>query len=431
MWAATDSWPVLRFISGAMVRHFSLLWGDPPALRASLPSTGDNIHTQETSTHVQGSKDVGFEDIVKGIDRWVEDGAVRGASIAITHRGEIVAMHQAGEARPGARTSPETLFALASVSKPFTAAAVMRVIEQGLFSLDDDVVTILPDFASVDDPFADDVLPQLEARRESITFRHLLAHTSGLPENIGIKRLRARDLPSLDQQVDTMMTVPLASAPGEILRYSNLGPAIAARAAETAAATPFHDLLQHTILDTMELDDIILRPDKAYDERIAIVQDPSNEGTGAESYNSAYWRKTGITWGGYFGTPLAVLDFAASFLPGRDSALSDESIRAMTTDQAGGAPGGVESMGVRWDPGFWGIGWEVKGDKRRHWTGTKTSHDTWCHWGQAGTLVWVDPTRDLGVAMFANRTVRTLWPFRPARWSDISDAIVDAADERA
>lgn len=371
-----------------------------------------------------------FEDIVKGIDRWVADGAVKGAAIAVEHRGEIVAAHQAGEAKPGTKTSPETLFALASVSKPFTAAAVMRVIEQGLFSLDDDVVTILPDFAPVDDPFGDDVLPQLEALRERITFRHLLAHTSGLPENIGIRRLRERDLPSLDLQVDTMMSVPLTSAPGEVLRYSNLGPAIAARAAETATGTPFHDLLQHTILETMELDDLILRPDAGDDERIAIVQDPSNEGTPAESYNSDYWRRMGITWGGYYGTPATVLQFATNFLPGRDHALSDESIRAMTSDQTDGAPGGVESMGVHWDPGFWGIGWEVKGDKRRHWTGTKTSRDTWCHWGQAGTLVWVDQTRELGVAMFANRTVRTLWPFRPARWSDMSDAIVDAADER-
>lgn len=373
---------------------------------------------------------MGFEDVVTGIDRWVEDGAVQGAAIVIEHRGRIVATHQSGEARPGTKTLPETLFALASVSKPFTAAAVMRVIEQGLFSLDDDVVTILPDFASVDDPFAGDVLPQLEAQRDTITFRHLLAHTSGLPENVGMKRLRIRDLPTLDQQVDAMMTVPLISAPGEALRYSNLGPAIAARAAETATGTPFHDLLQHTILDPMALDDIILRPTAEDNDRIAIVQDPPNEGTGAESYNTDYWRQLGITWGGYYGTASAALRYATSFLPGRDTPLTNESVRAMTTDQVNGAPGGVESMGVRWDPGFWGIGWEVKGEKRRHWTGTKTSAETWCHWGQSGTLVWVDPTRELGVAMMANRTVRTLWPFRPARWSDLSDAIVDAADER-
>src|SRR5699024_2243246 len=109
-------------------------------------------------------------------------------------------------------------------------------------------------------------------------------------ENAGIKRIRATTMPTTDEQVDIMLKVPLASAPGERLRYSNLGPAIAARAAEVAMGTPFHHLLQHTILDEMGLADVQLTPDSSYDDRIAIVQDAANEGTPAESYNSRYWR---------------------------------------------------------------------------------------------------------------------------------------------
>lgn len=371
-----------------------------------------------------------FEDVAKEIDRWVADGAVPGASIAIEHRGRIVASRQAGEAAPGRPVGPDTMFALASISKPLTAAAIMRVVDQGLFSLDDSVASILPEFGSPDDPFAEDALPQLEARRDEITFRQLLAHTSGEPENAGIKRIRMTTMPTMEEQVDIMLAVPLVSAPGERLRYSNLGPAIAARAAAVATGMPFHRLLQHTILDGMELDDIHLTPDPSLDDRIAIVKDPANAGTPAESYNSRYWRDQGITWGGYFGTPIAVLRFATSFLPGRESPLSPASIEAMTTDQVGGAPGGVESLGAIWDPGFWGAGWEVKGDKPRHWTGESSSPETWCHWGQAGTLVWVDPTRELGVAVFANRAVHTPWPLRPPRWLDLSDAIIAVADRK-
>jgi CubicO group peptidase (beta-lactamase class C family) len=138
----------------------------------------------------------------------------------------------------------------------------------------------------------------------------------------------------------------------------------------------------------------------------------------------------GLTWGGYFGTAQDVLRFATSFLPGRENPLTPVSVKAMTTDQVDGALGGVESMGAIWDPGFWGIGWEVKDTKRKHWTGTKSSPATFCHWGQAGTLTWVDPERELGVSVFGNRTVRTLWPFRPARWSDLNDALVDVADAK-
>ena len=91
---------------------------------------------------------------------------------------------------------------------------------------------------------------------------------------------------------------------------------------------------------------MILTPRGDHDARIATVQDASNEGTPAESYNTRYWRDAGITWGGYFGTAKDVLRFATSFLPGRDTVLSPESVREMTSDQADGIPGGVESMGA-------------------------------------------------------------------------------------
>lgn len=373
---------------------------------------------------------VEFEDVIQSVDSWVNEGIVPGVSIAVEHHGDLVAEHHTGNAAPDRPVTAKTLFALASVSKPFSAAAVMGVIDQGLFSLDDEVASILPTFSETDDPFAEDAFPPLEAQRDDITFRQLLAHISGAPENAGIKRIRPTTLPTMNEQVEIMMHVPLKSAPGEILRYSNLGPAIAAHAAEVATGIPFHQLLQHTILDVMGLAGIALTPDASLDDRIAIVQDPSNEGTPAESYNSRYWRENGITWGGYFGTARDVLRFATSFLPNRDNPLSHESVLAMTTDQVHGAEGGVESLGVIWNPGFWGAGWEVKGTKRRHWTGETSSADTWCHWGQAGTLVWVDPTRELGVAVLANRTVRTPWPLRPARWTGLSDAIIEVADRK-
>jgi beta-lactamase class C len=372
-----------------------------------------------------------FGDVVREIDAWVEDGAVRGATIAVEHRGELVALHHAGEAQQGVPVDDDTLFALASVSKPLTVAAFMRVVEQGLVALDDPVTHVLHDFGHFDDPMAEGINPRLEGLRDSITFRQLLAHTSGLPELLPPDWLDMSTLPSMDHQVDLMMQVPLASAPGETLRYSNLGPAIAARAAEEVTGTGIHELIQHLVIDPMDLESgVVLTPRGDYDERIAIVQDPAHEGTPAESYNTRYWRDNGITWGGYFGTAKDTVRFATSFLPGRETVLSPGSVREMTTDQANGIPGGVESMMAIWNPAYWGIGWEVKGNKRRHWTGDLSSPDTFCHWGQAGTLTWVDPQRELGVSVFANRTVRTMWSFRPPRWAQISDALIEAADEK-
>jgi CubicO group peptidase (beta-lactamase class C family) len=129
-----------------------------------------------------------------------------------------------------------------------------------------------------------------------------------------------------------------------------------------------------------------------------------------------------------YGTTRAALAFASAFLPASQQLFSDETVAAMTTDQTGGVPGGVESFGAIWRVGRWGAGWEVKGEKTNHWTGTLTSPRTFCHWGQSGTLVWADPDRDLALAVFANRTVRQPWPMRPPRWAELSDAVVTVAD---
>lgn len=360
------------------------------------------------------------------IDEWVSTDVVPAASMAVWHNGDIIHTHAAGMRDASSPADTDTLFALASVSKPITAATVMRVIDQGVFGLDDEIGTILPEFGSLRDPNQDGAYPQLEALRDTITFRQALAHISGLPENAAPGKIRTLSLPSWREQTEVMMQTPLRSAPEERLRYSNLGPAIAALAAETATGTPFHKLTQRLVLDELELTNILLTPDAEDDGRIAKVQDAAHEGTPAESYNSQWWRENGIPWGGYFGSPTDVLTFASSFIDDTSSILSHESRAAMTTDQASGVDGGVESLGAIWTPAFWGVGWEVKGTKRRHWTGTLTSPNTYCHWGQAGTLCWVDPISRIGLAIFASRAVKTPWPLRPPRWSDLSDAVVTA-----
>ncbi len=370
-----------------------------------------------------------FSTPLEAIDTWVADGAVQGASAAVWHRGEIVATHVAGVATAGRPVGSDILFALASVSKPITATAVMTAVDAGSLSLDTPVAMVVPEFGEVEDPLEDEVLAQLEALRERVTIRHLLCHTSGLPENVGVKRIRMRDLPTLDKLIDAMCGLPLLSAPGEALRYSNAGFAIVSRAVERVTGIPFHDYLQTKVLDPMGLADVAMRPDDTWDDRIAHTDDAASAGTPAESYNSRYWRGLGIPWGGFFGTPVAIATFAGSFVSGAGSVLSDDSRLTMIVDQTGGVPGGVGTAGVHWDHGAWGLGWEVAGEKRNHWTGSLRSRRTFCHWGQSGTLVWADPERELALAVFGNRTVHRPWSLTPPRWPQLSDELVRAADE--
>lgn len=367
-----------------------------------------------------------FDDVARKIDDWVAEGVVPGASIAISYRGELVSHRHAGEARSGIPVSNETLFGLASLSKPITAAAVMTLIDEGLMDLDEPVTEILPEFGA-------DVSPRhsiavLESQRDDITLRQLLAHTAGLPENISPELFDRSSLGSRQEQTDLMLRTPLISAPGELLRYSNLGPGIAARAAEVVTGEDFLDIVRTRILQPMALHDIVLNPDADDVKRIAHLKDPADEGTPYESYNSAWWRETAIPWGGFYGSAADMLRFTTSFLPGNESVLSASSQMAMTHDQVGGVDGGVESMRAIWSPGYWAVGWEMKGTKPKHWTGNLTSGNTWDHWGFAGTLAWADPDRELAATVFTNRSVTSMWMFRPSRWATLCDDLCRVAD---
>ena len=366
-----------------------------------------------------------FDDALRQIDGWLIPSGVSGVGVAVWHRGELVAERYIGEARPGQPVDAQTLFALASVSKPISAATVMSAIEDGFFGLDDPVIDLVPEFHADDDLSA---IPVLETMRPEITVRHLLAHISGLPEDIGSREVRYSDGPSLARLTDVMCRLPLQTAPNEVLRYSNAGYAVLSRLVERHTGDEFWARTRSRVLEPMDLSDIVARPSADLLPRIATVRDAANPGTTVESYNSDYWRDLAIPWGGYFGTVRALAAFAAAFLPSdeRSTSLSSSSIAEMTTDQAGGIPGGVESGRVAWPVASWGLGWEVKGAKTRHWTGTVTSPQTFCHFGQAGTLLWADPSRDLVLAVFTNRTVTRAWTFFLSRWTTLSDAVASA-----
>ncbi|MBA2752919.1 MAG: beta-lactamase family protein [Chloroflexia bacterium] len=369
-----------------------------------------------------------FDDVLADIEEWVTPRGVPGVAAAVWHGGRIVATHEAGQARDGVTVTPETLFALASVTKPFAAATVISLVEEGVIALDDRAGAYLPAFA--DAPADDPADPDSE--RGTVTVRQLLCHVSGLPEDIAGRDDRLVARPGFDTLTDALVNLPLTTRPGEVLRYSNAGYAALARLAETAGGDAFWPMTRSRVLDPLGLDDIVFRPSGPELDRVAHLAGAANPGTDHESYNSAYWRDLAIPWGGLFGTPAAAVRFAASFLPDTgafpDHPLGPAAIAAMTTDQVHGVPGGVESGKVWWERAAWGLGWEIKGTKTNHWTGQTTSPETFCHFGQAGTLVWADPARDVALAVLANRTVTRMWGFILPRWARLSDAVVAVVD---
>jgi beta-lactamase class C len=373
-----------------------------------------------TSSQVQPQ----IEHALRQIDEWIAQGAVSGAAAAVWWRGNIVATHFAGEAQPEVAADASTLFPLASVTKPIVAATALTLVEAGRFALDEPVARFVPEFVDRDQ-LADEEDALAEVR-PSVTVRQLLSHTTGLPEDLPRGWLRLSDKPDLSELIDAMARLPLQTAPGAELRYSNAGYGLLSRVIERVTGEDIWAVATNNVLQPLGLADIVARPTPALDSRIAHLADTSHPGADTDSYNSAYWRGLAIPWGGLYGSVADIVRFAGSYLPGGTPILSPPAVRLMTTDQAGGVPGGVGSMRVRWPIASWGLGWEVKGAKQRHWTGELTSARTFCHFGAAGTLVWADPDRDVALAVFGNRTTYHLWPFVPARWARLSNAVIAA-----
>lgn len=366
--------------------------------------------------------------VISQIEQWVGPQGPPGVGAAVWHRGEIVAEHYAGVAGATSPVTAEAVFPLASVTKPIAASTVLSLVDDGSVSLDEPVGRLVPAFRAGPTPGTEGVDTSLERLRPTVTVRQLLSHTSGLPEDLGPRDTRYEAMVDLDTIIDQLSRLPLISAPGTELRYSNAGFAVLTQLAERVSEQSLWQLAREQVFVPLGLDNIFADPPDDVLPRIATLADARHVGTKLETYNGAYWRGLALPWGGLYGTPRDVVQFAAAFLPSGRLVLS----RAMTdlaiTDQTMGVPGGVESAQVRWDPGRWGLGWEVKGEKRRHWTGELTSPRTFCHFGHAGTLLWGDPERDLALAVFANRAVTHMWSFIMTRWARLSNAVVAAVD---
>jgi CubicO group peptidase (beta-lactamase class C family) len=167
---------------------------------------------------------------------------VPGAAFAIVEGDEIVHLREFGEARPGEAPTPRTPFVLGSLTKSFTALAVMQLAEAGQIDLDAPVQRYLPWFRIAD--------PQASAQ---ITVRHLLNQTSGLPGLPGMTNLADFDSRpgAVERQVRALATVELAHPVGSTFEYSNLNYNVLGLIIEAASGESYADYVQRHVFDPL------------------------------------------------------------------------------------------------------------------------------------------------------------------------------------
>ncbi len=162
---------------------------------------------------------------------------VTGISLALVDRGEIVWATGWGWADVDRklRAGPRTIYAVASLTKPITAAAVMQAVEAGELSLDDALAELLPELDLAGDS------------ESSITLGQLLAHRSGLPSDWFVHEL-SRDPPPWPAIVEELAGLEPAAPPNHHTLYSNLGFALAGLALAHEREQPFETIVVESLL---------------------------------------------------------------------------------------------------------------------------------------------------------------------------------------
>jgi CubicO group peptidase (beta-lactamase class C family) len=205
------------------------------------------------------------------LDAAVADRVFPGSSIAVTHRGRVVALRALGRFNYDSDSplvTADTLFDLASVSKVVaTTTAAMILYERGLLDLDARVVGIVPEFgkAGVAGAGAEDG----DARRRAVTLRMLLAHSSGLPayEKLFLK-VRTRE-----QLLQAAFTTPLAAEPGARAEYSDIGFMVLGEALERIAGETLDRFCQREIFGPLGMGHTTYKPPPEARAKIPPTQD--------------------------------------------------------------------------------------------------------------------------------------------------------------
>lgn len=323
----------------------------------------------------------------------VEQGDVPGVALGLARHGQHVPIYTAGRQylRPDSPPiQPDTIFLTASITKPVVATALLLLLERGHFLLDDPVVSIVPEFAA--------------EGKESVTIRHLLTHTSGLPDMLpNDRQLRAQNAP-LSEFVRQICALPLAFAPGSEIQYQSTGIAIIGVIIERITQLPLRDFLRRELFDPLAMHDTALGAGGLDTARIAEVNVPTEMHGTSWGWNREYWRHFGAPWGGMFSTVGNILHFAQLFLEEGVAAdrqlLSPATVQAMTADQTSVmATLSAESRAAQ----SWGLGWRRRSASRGETWGNLLSPGSFGHGGATGTVLWVDPPRALSCALFTTQ----------------------------
>lgn len=361
------------------------------------------------------NQDLRFAHAFRILEDAIAARAFPAASLAVTHHDQLVALRTFGRFTydpASLEPTTATLFDLASLTKVIaTTSMAMVLYERGLLDLDLPLISIVGEFAG-EDP-----------RRDEVTLRMLLAHSSGLPAYEKLF-LRAR---TRDELLAAAFAMPLANDPGSHAEYSDIGFILLGVALERLADESLDRFCQREIFGPLGLTHTTFNPapelrstipptadDQTFRHRIiqGEVQDENASVLGGVAAHA-----------GLFATAEDIATFANAMLRvgTRSSDVTDENeptgspvarytAHGQTADYRGDfivRPETVALFTTREsspEGTSRALGWDTPSSPSQ--SGRHFSPRSYGHLGYTGTSLWIDPERDISVTLLTNRT----WP---------------------
>jgi CubicO group peptidase (beta-lactamase class C family) len=318
--------------------------------------------------------------------RAIDAGKLQGASFLMARRGKVFAHRALGRLTPALDSPPlrpDSIKDLASLTKPFTAAAVMKLVEDGVLWLEQPVKTLVPE---LDNPV-----------HNGIHLWHLLTHTSGLPPDAGYL-CEPYPRPWLDWSKaggDWLRTAVLAGAPvgrpGESWNYCSNGFVLLAEVVSRASGMHFGDYLHRNLFEPLGMTRTFYGVPRSLAGEISWAADWQREKPLHTRDRPAPDGGAGVS-----STLHDVFKFAQCFLNGGElggrRVLSRKTVEEMTRNQLSGVP--AFHWGKRLREFRHGLGWGFFAD------GSTVGPATYCHEGYGWCSLFVDPVEQFVYAQF-------------------------------
>lgn len=328
---------------------------------------------------------------------------IAGAVTMVVTPDDVLHLETTGFADVAAKRpmTPDTLFWIASMTKPVTGVAILMLQDEGKLTVGDPVARYLPEFAALKTP---------SGKPANLTIVQILTHTSGLGEAGGPAAQQARTLADL---VPLWLAAPMQYEPGEKWKYTQSGINAAARIVEVVSGMTFDAFVQKRIFDPLGMKHTTFYPTDEQRARLATAY-AKNKGTGVLEPvppRPEFGPRDRAPQGhaGLYSTAPDYARFCRMLLNGGTldgrRYLSATAMKFLATPQTADLPTGFfqnETYGNRGANYGWGIATSIL-RVPHDGVAAMLSPGTYGHGGAWGTQAWIDPVKRVAYILMVQR----------------------------